>query len=63
MKAYFPKNNKTDWTVEGHRIKIPTSGFVQLKEKGYIPTNKKVTSGTISYKAGRYYAFRIGIKQ
>jgi len=55
LKAYFPKNNKTDWTVERHRIKIPTLGFVQLKEKGYIPTNKKTTSGTISYKAGRYY--------
>lgn len=55
VKAYFPKNNKTDWTVDRHRIKIPTLGFVQLKEKGYIPTNKKVTSGTISYKAGMYY--------
>lgn len=55
VKAYFPKNNKTDWTVERHRVKIPTLGFVRLKEKGYIPTNKKVTSGTISYKAGRYY--------
>ena len=55
VKAYFPKNNKTDWTVERHRVKIPTLGFVKLKEKGYIPTNKKVTSGTISYKAGKYY--------
>jgi len=55
VKAYFPKNNKTDWAVERHRIKIPTLGFVQLKEKGYIPTNGKVKSGTFSYKAGRYY--------
>lgn len=55
VKAYFPKNNKTDWTVERHRIKIPTLGFVALKEKGYIPTNAKVKSGTFSYKAGRYY--------
>lgn len=55
VKIYFPKNNKTDWTVERHRVKIPTLGFVVLKEKGYIPTNAKVTSGTISTYAGRYY--------
>ncbi|OGO76567.1 MAG: transposase [Clostridiales bacterium GWB2_37_7] len=55
VKAYFPKNNKTDWTIERHKIKIPTFGFVKLKEKGYIPTDKKVISGTISMKAGRYF--------
>lgn len=55
VKAYFPKNNKGDWAVERHRIKIPTLGFAKLKEKGYIPTNAKVRSGTFSAKAGRYY--------
>ena len=55
VKIYFPKNNKTDWTVERHRIKIPTLGFVQIKEKGFIPTNAKVVNGTVSMKAGRYY--------
>lgn len=55
VKAYFPKNNKGDWTVERHRIKIPTLGFVRLKEKGYIPTKAIVKSGTVSFKAGRYY--------
>jgi putative transposase len=55
VKAYFPKNNKTDWITERHRIKIPTLGFVQLKEKGYIPVNAVITSGTVSYEAGRYY--------
>lgn len=55
VKAYFPKNHLTDWTVERHRIKIPTLGFVRLKEKGYIPTKAKVRSGTVSRKAGRYY--------
>lgn len=55
VKAYFPKNNPTDWTIERHRIKIPTFGWVRLKEFGYIPQNAKVSSGTISYKAGRYY--------
>ena len=55
VKAYFPKNSKGDWTVERHRVKIPTLGFVRLKEKGYIPTNVRVRSGTFSIKAGRYY--------
>jgi putative transposase len=55
VKSYFPKNNKTDWEVERHRIKIPTLGWVKLKEKGYIPTKAKVVSGTISFKADRYY--------
>jgi len=49
VKAYFPKNNKTDWTVERHRVKIPTFGFIRLKEKGYIPVNTKVTSGKWHY--------------
>lgn len=43
---------------ERHRIKIPTLGWVRLKEKGYIPTNSDtyiIKSGTVSYKAGRYY--------
>jgi len=55
VKLYFPKNNKTDWIVYRHKIKIPTLGFVRLKEYGYVPTNAKVKSGTISCKAGRYY--------
>ena len=41
--------------VERHRIKIPTLGWVQLKEYGYIPSNVKVTSCTVSQKADRYY--------
>lgn len=55
---YFVKNSKTDCICERHKIKIPTLGWVRLKEKGYIPTNKDghiIKSGTISYKAGRYY--------
>lgn len=55
IKAYFPKNNKTDWTIDRHRIKIPTLGLIQLKEKGYVPTDAKVMSGTVSIRAGRYY--------
>ena len=55
VKAYFPKNNKTDWTIERHRVKIPTLGWVRLKEFGYIPINSMVKSGTVSKKADRYY--------
>ncbi|BAB80116.1 probable transposase [Clostridium perfringens str. 13] len=55
VKAYFPKNNKTDWTIERHRVKIPTLGWVRLKEFGYIPVNSVVKSGTVSQKADRYY--------
>ncbi|WP_080307066.1 RNA-guided endonuclease InsQ/TnpB family protein [Clostridium botulinum] len=55
VKAYFPKNNKTDWTIERHRVKIPTLGWIRLKEFGYIPTNVKVKSGTVGQKANRYY--------
>lgn len=55
VKAYFPKNNKTDWTIERHRIKVPTLGWIRLKEFGYIPVNSIVKSATVSQKADRYY--------
>lgn len=55
ISLYFPKNGKTDWTVERHRIKIPTLKWVRLKEKGYIPTKLLVISGTITKQADRYY--------
>ena len=52
---YFPKNNKTDWKIERHRINIPTLKWVRLKEFGYIPVNAQVKSGTVTTKADRYY--------
>lgn len=58
VKMYFVKNSKTDCLIERHRIKVPTLGWIRLKEKGYIPTSKYgfvIKSGTISYKAGKYY--------
>ena len=55
VKIYFPKNNKSDWKVERHRIMIPTLKNVRLKEYGYIPIGAKVISGTVSKKANRYY--------
>lgn len=58
VKMYFVKNSKTDCLSERHRVKVPTLGWIRLKEKGYIPTSKDgftIRSGAISYKAGRYY--------
>ncbi len=55
MGLYFPKNNKTDWKIERHRVNIPTLKWVRLKEFGYIPTNAKVINGTVTEQAGRYY--------
>lgn len=58
VKMYFVKDNIKDCLCERHKIKVPTLGWVRLKEKGYIPISKNgfiVRSGTISYKAGRYY--------
>lgn len=67
VKMYFVKDHRTDCLSERHRIKVPTLGWVRLKEKGYIPTSKDgfiVRSGTISYKSGRYYiSVLVGIQE
>ncbi|PFJ38313.1 transposase [Bacillus thuringiensis] len=55
VKYYFPKNNKTDWIVERHRVKIPTIGWMRLKEYGYISKDAVVKSGTIAKRAGKYF--------
>ena len=58
VKMYFVKNNPKDCYCERHRIKIPSLGWVRIKEKGYIPTTKdgyEIKSGSVSIKAGRYY--------
>lgn len=52
---YFPKNNKGDWSIERHRIQVPTIGKVQLKEFGYLPAGAIVKSGVVSQKADRFY--------
>lgn len=53
---YFVRNDKNH-RIEclRHRIKIPTLGFVRLKEKGYLPTDAPIISGRITKKADRYY--------
>jgi putative transposase len=59
VKMYFVRTDaKAIIHCERHRIKIPTLGWIRIKEKGYIPTTKSgliIRSGTISEKAGRYY--------
>lgn len=58
VKMYFVKNNPKDCLCERHRVKVPTLGWVRLKEKGYLPVTSKgifIRSGTISIQAGRYY--------
>ena len=58
VKMYFVRNNPKDCQCERHRLKIPTLGWIRIKEKGYIPTTKDgymIKSGTVSVKAGRFY--------
>ena len=55
VKMYFVKNNPTDCLCERHKIKVPSLGWIRLKEKGFIPTNQIIKSGTISIEANRYY--------
>lgn len=59
VSMYFVKNDKKSIIAcERHRIKIPTLGWVKLKEKGYIPRHDEfhiIKSGTITKKADRYY--------
>lgn len=59
VKMYFVKTDANSVIpCERHRIKIPTLGWVKLKEKGYIPVTKYgevIKSGSVSCKAGRYY--------
>lgn len=58
VKMYFVRNNPKDCQCERHRLKIPTLGWIRIKEKGYIPTTKDgymIRSGTVSVRAGRFY--------
>lgn len=53
---YFVRNGaKCVIDCERHRIKIPTLGWVRLKEYGYLPTNGSIKSGTVSIRAGRFF--------
>ena len=56
VSMYLPRNNVGDLTIERHRGKIPTLGWVRFKEYGYIPCGEQPISVTITCRAGRYYA-------
>ncbi len=56
------KRSKKTFTMNGEgirisetKIKLPRVGWLNLKEHGYIPTNKKIVSATISESCGRWY--------
>lgn len=59
VKMYFVKTDKNRIiSCDRHRIKVPTIGWVKIKEKGYIPQhdeNHIIKSGKISKQADRYY--------
>ena len=55
VKLYFPRNNASDWKFARSWVRIPTFGTVRLKEYGYLPEQGRVVSGTVSYRAGRFY--------
>lgn len=41
--------------VHEKSIQLPRLGTLRLKEKGYLPTNAKIGSATITEQAGRWY--------
>ena len=41
--------------VTSRTIKLPRIGVIRLKERGYFPTDVRVTSATISCQAGRWF--------
>ncbi len=56
VSMYLPRNNAGDLDTKRHRAKIPTLGWVRLKEFGYVPTEGQALSVTITKRAGRYFA-------
>ena len=48
--VYLPKNNKTDFIVERHRAKIPTLGFVRLKEFATVSDERIFKNINKTYK-------------
>jgi putative transposase len=55
VKMYLPKNNKNDFEIKRHKIKIPILKWIRLKEFGYMPKYAEITSCTLSIKANKYY--------
>jgi putative transposase len=64
VKMYFVKTDakSTIW-CQRHRIKIPTLGWVKIKEKGYLPPTKSgytIRSGTVSIESRKILCFYFG---
>jgi len=55
VKLYFPKDNKGDMLIERHRVKIPTFGWIRLREYGYLPVGAKAICCYVSVRADRYF--------
>lgn len=54
--VYLPRNNVKDILVERHRIKVPTYGWLRLKEYGYLPTGGvNYKSVTLKKDKGRFF--------
>ena len=56
VSMYLPRNNSGDLKIERHRAKIPTLGWLRIKEYGYVPCKARAVSVTITKRAGRYFA-------
>jgi putative transposase len=41
--------------VKSNQIRLPRLGWLKLKEKDYLPTDKKIFSATVSEKAGHWF--------
>ena len=64
-EAKFPKfkkrnHNKSFYLigtikVEETKVFLPTFKWIDLKEKGYIPTDTKIKSATVSEKGGKWF--------
>ncbi len=55
IKMYLPKNSKTSFEIQRHRVKIPILKWVRMKEYGYLPLKTDIKSCSVSLKAGRYF--------
>jgi putative transposase len=56
--VYLPRNNPRDIEVDRHKVKVPTYGWLRLKEFGYLPysdDNITYKSVTLKRENGRYF--------
>ncbi len=41
--------------VDADLVKLPRLGWLKLRERGYLPTDAKILSATVSERAGRWF--------